>query len=420
MGQWLKPALVRLLSAAALGLALLAPGAVLAAPPIERFIVVLHDNVGNPSAVAADLSRRHNGRVEFVYEHALHGFSIEVPAQAAVGIARDPRVAFVERDQLVFAFQTASEVPTGVDRMEVDRKLALASTIKTVDVDIAILDTGIADHPDLSIFKKVNCSGGSPFRGTCKEGSASDGNGHGTHVAGTAAAKDDGAGVVGVAPGARLWAVKVLNDQGSGQMSWIVAGIDYVTKNATSVEVANMSLGCECTSDALNKALTSSTDAGVVFVVAAGNSAKDASTFSPANHPQVIATSAVADFDGKAGGTGAATCRADVDDTLADFSNFGPTVDIAAPGVCIRSTWNNGGYNTISGTSMASPHAAGAAALYVVENRVSQSSSRWSSVLTGLQNPGWSVPQSDSCGFTNEKSSSERMLMLALPCEIVT
>ena len=171
-----------------------------------------------------------------------------------------------------------------------------------------------------------------------------------------------------MAPGARLWAVKVLNDQGSGYMSWIVAGIDYVTKNASAIEVANMSLGCECTSAALDTALTNSTNAGVVYVVAAGNSTKDASTFSPANHPRVITTSAVADFDGKAGGVGAATCRADEDDTLANFSNFGSTVDIAAPGVCIRSTWNNGGYNTISGTSMASPHAAGAAALYVVQN----------------------------------------------------
>ena len=413
---WFKPSLVRLLSAAALALASLAPSVALAAPP-DSYIVVLHDSVANPGAVAADMGRRHGGQVGFVYEHALKGYSIAVAAQAVAGIARDPRVAFVERDQEVFAFQAASEVPTGVDRMEVDKKLDLANTAKTIDVDIAIIDTGINAHTDLNIYKKFNCSAGSPFKGSCKEGSAPDGNGHGTHVAGTAAAKDNGSGVVGVAPGARLWAVKVLNDQGTGYMSWIVAGIDKVTANASQIEVANMSLGCECVSDAMNKALTNSTNAGVVYVVAAGNNAKDASTFSPANHDQVIATSAVADFDGKAGGAGAQTCRADLDDTLADFSNFGSKVDIAAPGVCILSTWNNGGYNAISGTSMASPHAAGAAALYIVENSVAKSSTRWSMVRAGLQGVGWSVGPGDPCGFTNEKGSTERMLVLA-PCDI--
>lgn len=175
-------------------------------------------------------------------------------------------------------------------------------------------------------------------------------------------------GVVGMAPGARLWAVKVLGDNGSGYTSWIIAGIDYVTANAASIEVANMSLGCECSSAAQDTAISNSIAKGVVYVVAAGNNDKNASTFSPANHPDVITVSALVDFDGVAGGLGSPTCRADQDDTLADFSNWGSTVEIAAPGVCVLSTWAGGGYNTISGTSMASPHAAGAAALLAARN----------------------------------------------------
>jgi subtilisin len=131
----------------------------------------------------------------------------------------------------------------------------------------------------------------------------------------------------------------------------------------------------------------------------------------------VIAVSAVADFDGKAGGAvGTSTtpqyCRVDQDDTLADFSNFGAVVDLAAPGACITSTWPGGGYNTISGTSMASPHVAGAAALYVAQNDVAKSATRWSTVRAGLQGDGWSVPQTDPCGFAGGKSA-ERFLMLA-------
>jgi subtilisin family serine protease len=191
-----------------------------------------------------------------------------------------------------------------------------------------------------------------------------DPNGHGTHVSGTAAAKDNAIGVVGVAPGARVWSVRVLDANGSGYISDIVAGVNWVTAHASTIEVANMSLGCECTSAAMNTAIANSVSAGVTYTIAAGNSAKDASTFSPANHPDVITVSALADFDGRSGGLGAATCRSDQDDTLADFSNFGPLVEIAAPGVCINSSVPGGGYDsTYSGTSMASPHVAGAAAV---------------------------------------------------------
>jgi subtilisin family serine protease len=184
-------------------------------------------------------------------------------------------------------------------------------------------------------------------------------------VAGTVAALDNGNGVVGVAPGARLYAVKVLNSQGSGYTSWIVAGIDWVTARASTIEVANMSLGGTGYSAAEYNAIQGAVNAGVAFAVAAGNSDADASGFSPGGFDNVLSVSALADFDGAPGGNGSSTCRSDVDDTLADFSNWGSPVDIAAPGVCILSTYplEKGSYGTISGTSMASPHVAGALAL---------------------------------------------------------
>jgi subtilisin family serine protease len=374
MARATRPGRVRALLAAAACVTLTGATAVLAAPagaaePRSTYVVVLHDAQTRPGAVGQEMARRHRGSLGFVYEHALKGFSITVPDRAVAAIARARGVASVERDQV---FRTASEIPTGVARTFAPSNPELSidgSDDKRVDVDIAIIDTGIdSAHPDLQVFAETDCSGGSPLRGTCEDGSASDGNGHGTHVAGSAAALDNGTGVVGMATGARLHAVKVLSDSGSGYTSWIIAGIDWVTARAGSIEVANMSLGCECYSAAQDQAITNSVAAGVTYAVAAGNSDKDAATFSPANHPDVITVSALADFDGAAGGaispvTSPPYCRVDEDDTLANFSNFGAQVEIAAPGVCIHSTWPGGGYNTISGTSMASPHVAGAAAL---------------------------------------------------------
>ena len=159
--------------------------------------------------------------------------------------------------------------------------------------------------------------------------------------------------MVGIAPGARLWSIKVLDSSGIGSLSSVLQGLDYITQHANEIEVADMSFGCEdCNSATLNTAITNAVAAGVTIVAAAGNSAKDASTFSPANHADVIAVSAIADSDGKCGSQGQSTA-AGADDSLAAFSNYGPAIDMAAPGVQIYSTSKNGGYSTSSGTSMA-------------------------------------------------------------------
>lgn len=352
-----------------------------------RYIVVLQDGV-SPGDVAA----RYGAVPDVAYRHALTGFSARLTSSQAAALRADPRVAIVEEDQVV-TIAGGHEVPTGVQRIFADDNPNIgidgADDLR-IDVDVAVIDTGISlSHPDLNVFRSTNCSGGSFFKQSCGSGGDDD-NGHGSHVAGTIGALDNDFGVVGVAPGARLWAVKVLDKNGSGYMSWIVAGIDYVTANAASIEVANMSLGCQCTSSALNTAISNSVAAGVVYVVAAGNDAQDASTFSPANHSDVIAVSALADFNGQPGGGAAPTCRADVDDTLANFSNYGSTVDIIAPGVCILSTVP-GGYATYSGTSMASPHVAGAAALLTSVNKPANRTDALNvrSTLAGAGNFEW-------------------------------
>ena len=355
----------------AIGLLLSTVPVPLAAAPSPRgFIVVLRDDVGVPAA-AREIVGEVGGRVGFIYEHAIKGFSITIPPQALAAIGKNPKVKYVANDDIRYA--CGQEIPTGVQRIFAGTNASIdidAIDDYRVDVDVAVLDTGIDfEHPDLNVMGGVNCSGGPPFRGKCKEGGDDD-HYHGTHVAGTIGAIDNGFGVVGVAPGARLWSVKVLNSQGSGYSSWIIAGIDWIAANADEIEVANMSLSGYGFNQAEHDAIQGAVNAGVAFAVAAGNDGGDATDYSPAGFDNVLTVSALADFDGLAGGSGSPTCRNDQDDTLADFSNWGSTVDIAAPGVCILSTFpiEQGEYGTISGTSMASPHVAGALALLASGN----------------------------------------------------
>ncbi|XVV07460.1 S8 family peptidase [Actinosynnema sp. CA-248983] len=358
----------RLPGQALFGAVLLAT-AVTAAPagaePATGYIVLL-DEHAPVTSVAAELGVP----PKHVYESSVRGYSATMTPSDAARIAADPRVKLVQPDGVVTTM--AQTVPTGIDRVDVDLSPSAKVDGKDerVDVDVAVIDTGIdLDHPDLNVHTAgaKNCSNGQ---------SADDGNGHGTHVAGTIGALDNEVGVVGVAPGARVWPVRVLSNSGSGTWADVICGIDFVTANAKDIEVANMSLGgtgsdseCGTDKDALHEAICRSVQAGVTYVVAAGNSASPTPTFVPAAYDEVVTVSALADFNGKPDGGASSTCRRDVDDTFADFSNYGEDVDIIAPGVCILSTWHKGErYNTISGTSMASPHVAGAAALHKAKN----------------------------------------------------
>jgi subtilisin len=329
------------------------------------YVVVLKGSAGSAEVVAKRHAGRFGASVSHVYRNALSGYSATLSPSRVAALRADPGVAAVVPDRTLRI--QAQTTPTGINR--IDGKLSTTVSgngAGTVLVDVAIIDTGIGPNPDLNVVGGTNC--------VTPGGSFADNNGHGTHVAGTVAARDNANGVVGVAPGARLYAVKVLNAQGSGSISQIICGIDWVTARASTIEVANMSLGgqspfgsfsgCSSSFDPLHPAICRSVQAGVTYAVAAGNSAANANNFVPATYNEVITTSALADFNGLPGGGAASTCRADQDDTFAAFSNFGADIDLIAPGVCILSSAPGGGLATFSGTSMASPHVAGAAALY--------------------------------------------------------
>lgn len=282
-------------------------------------------------------------------------------------------------------------LPFGVDRIDGENQAN-----KGAGVEVAVMDTGIdLDHPDLqaNIAGGVNCVGGTSYN---------DVHGHGTHVAGTIAARDNGAGVVGVAPEAKLWAVKVLDDSGRGTWSSLICGLDYVASHADRIKVANLSLGGagsdgSCDSDPLHQAVCRVMQAGVTLVVAAGNEGKDMAAQVPATFSEVLTVTALADSDGRACSLGAKTSYG-ADDTFASFSNYATqsgdkSHTIGAPGVAIRSTWKDGQYALNSGTSMASPHVAGAAALYVANNPGASPSQVRQALMSNAETPGTA-----SCG----------------------
>lgn len=347
------------------------------------YVVTLN---GNESP--ENLARQHGIGRQKTWTHAVHGFAAQLTGAQADRLEQDTRVAVIEPD--VTVTNCAQTVPTGVRRIGCSNNAAwMASNVTPINADIAILDTGIdLTHPDLNVISNVTFIVGTT--------TGNDDNGHGTHCAGIAAALNNTIGVVGVAPGARLWSVKVLNYQGSGSLSTIISGVDYVTQHASEIEVASMSLGGQGNSGSLRAAIQNSVAQGVVYVVAAGNSGFEVyggddvfgtlDDFFPAAYPEVMTVSALADSDGLPGGAGP-DCITSTgqnygkDDTLATFSNYSKTVvsdnpvfspggaiDVAAPGVNIYSTCTNGTYKTMSGTSMACPHVSGAVALYIAAN----------------------------------------------------
>ena len=255
----------------------------------------------------------------------------------------DPSVAYVEPDKTVRV--TEQTLPYGIDLIDADTSSTGAGdgAGDVSNVNAYIIDTGVdKDHPDLNVVNHVSFHGQKNV----------DCNDHGTHVAGTLAAKDNDSGVVGVAPGAPLTGVKVLGCNGSGRTSDVIKGVDWATEdNASKPAIANMSLGGRA-SDALDAAVKRSADGGIFYAVAAGNEGRNACKKSPARAGAGTDNGIM---------TTAATNKSDKE---AYFSNYGRCVDVWAPGVNVLSTWM-GGTKTISGTSMASPHVGGMGALYL-------------------------------------------------------
>lgn len=328
------------------------------------YIVVLKSNPG--MARAAEVARGLGvASVRHEYNEALRGFAAKLSEAEASRLARDPRVAFVEQDQVVTLETTQTGATWGLDRID-QRARPLSGTFSYTStgsgVKAYIIDTGIRfAHTE---FGGRASSGFDAVDG----GAADDCNGHGTHVAGTV-----GGANYGVAKGVTLVGVRVLDCAGSGSTSGVIAGIDWVTSNHTGTlpAVANMSLGGGA-STALDNAVSASIADGVTYAVAAGNSNRDACRTSPARTPNAITVGATTSTDARA-----------------SYSNYGSCLDIFAPGSSITSSWytSNTATNTISGTSMASPHVAGVAALYLgVNNSASPAAVR--NALVANATPG--------------------------------
>ncbi len=311
-----------------------------------EYIVTLEaDAYRDAREVAHELARSYRGQVGRVYRHALRGFMVRMTEMDAKELAADPRVKRVEENGVVQAVGVQDGATWGLDRVDqIDLPLDQTYNYNTAGagVNAYIIDTGIrVSHSDFGGRAQ------SGFDAVTAGGNADDCNGHGTHVAGTV-----GGAEWGVAKAVNLYAVRVLDCSGSGTYDGVIAGIDWVTNNHIKPAVANMSLGGGA-SQSVDDAVTASIAAGVVYAVAAGNDSGDACTKSPARTPNAITVGATTSTDARA-----------------SYSNYGTCVDIFAPGSSITSAWYTGdsATNTISGTSMASPHVAGAAALYLGTN----------------------------------------------------
>jgi subtilisin len=370
--------------------ALAAPTAVAATPIPGQYVVVLEDRA-DQRAVVADHRRSANARVLGSYGHALKGYAARLTEAGLRQVEADPRVDYVVQDQEGEP-ALAQTLPPGIDRVDADLSSALAGNgAGATDADIAVVDSGIdTDHPDLNVVGGVNCLRATD---TLNDGTIEDRFGHGTHVAGIAAAKDDLAGIVGVAPGARLWSVRVLNAGGGGSFSNQLCGVDWVTAHAPanggSIRIANFSMvslltrnddgNCGNTNnDPLHQAICRSAAAGVTWSMAAGNAAVDISVHyasAPMAYDEVLTSTGMNDNDGRPGALGGAmSCRkkssGDTDDRYASFSNWVSSAadrahTVAAPSTCVNSTWPGGGYSVQSGTSMSAPVTAGTVALCV-------------------------------------------------------
>jgi subtilisin family serine protease len=313
-----------------------------------EYIVVFNDGVGNPGATARQLVGAHGGEIQFTYEHAIRGFAARLPEPAVAAMQRSPHVAYIEENQEYHAIATQTNATWGIDRID-QRDLPLSTTYTYANtgsgVRAYILDTGIR-------YTHNEFGSRATFGFDAFGGNGNDCNGHGTHVAGTV-----GGTLYGVAKGVSLIAVRVLDCNGSGTTAGVIAGVDWVTANHVKPAVANMSLGGGASST-LDAAVANSISAGVTYGLAAGNGdfigrPQDACNSSPARVASGITVGSTTSSDNES-----------------SFSNYGTCVNILAPGSSITSAWHQSDTDTraISGTSMATPHVIGAAALYLAAN----------------------------------------------------
>jgi subtilisin family serine protease len=372
-------------------------GATSGTPIPGQYIVVLK-NGANGKGVAAEHARSASARVLHTYDAALHGYAAHLTDSGLARVKADPRVDFVKQDAHGYPLG-AQTMPTGVNRIDADLRIAsqLATTgSSTVAGDVAVYDTGIdTNHPDLNVAGGINCLGKLT---TYNDGTINDGFGHGTHIAGSIGAKDDGNGVVGIAPGVRVWAVRVNDRLGGSSTSAQLCGVNWVTQNgpALGIKVVNASQtlfgstgddgNCGYTNnDVLHQAICASTNAGITWVFAAMNSGKPISG-GGATYDEVLTVTAMADSNGQpnVGSTTKFTCKSaissnsksttEIDDKVASFSNYATLAadqnhTIAAPGMCIWSTFKGQTYGYMNGTSMATPHAAAVVHLCIVSGQ---------------------------------------------------
>jgi len=321
-------------------------------PPL--YVVVFKDT---PGARYQDQELAQSHGAVHLYRSVFRGFAAPLSEGARQALLKNPNVELIEPEFEVFAVE--GELPTGVDR--IDAEIAHQVGAVGIGARIAVVDTGIqSDHPDLFGQVDTNLSRTFVSRGkTTVDGY--DDHGHGTHVAGTISAIANGIGVIGVAPQASLVALKVLNKRGSGSSVDIIAALDFITAHnqaagsyAEMIHVANFSLGGNGSDSdsAYRRAFDAAVDSGCFIAVAAGNESDDAANYVPAAYDSVFTVSAMDPLT----------------NSFASFSNYGMDVDMAAPGVNIYSTYLGSTYRSASGTSMATPHVAGSAALYVGEH----------------------------------------------------
>ena len=317
----------------------------------NRYIVEFKDTVDDPDLASMRILNGSGGTRHFVYKKALKGFAATVTPQQLRIIEADPEVSYIEKDRTIYIFETELNATWGLDRIDqVDRPLdsQYHYNYTAAGVNAFIIDTGIrADHSEFAGRVLPGFNTVPDSNGVVDPNNTNDCHGHGTHVSGTV-----GGTVYGVAKGVSLIPVRVLDCAGSGTYSGVIAGVDWVAAHALRPAVANMSLGGG-PSNTLNKAVAGAVSQGVTMVVAAGNSKTDACGYSPGSEPTALTIGAT-----------------DSGDVRAIYSNYGPCLDLFAPGTSVTSSWNTSttATNTINGTSMAAPHVTGVAALALAAN----------------------------------------------------